>query len=38
MSRTRYQSRNAFSDELRPDKSYKRLKKHILQKEYGLVQ
>lgn len=37
MSRTKYQSRNTFNDELRPDKSYKRLKKHMLQKEYGLT-
>lgn len=37
MSRTRYQSHNTFNDELRPDKSYKRLKKHMLQKEYGLT-
>jgi hypothetical protein len=37
MSRTRYQSRSPFNDELRPDKSYKRLKKQMLQKEYGLA-
>jgi hypothetical protein len=38
MSRTRSSNRsNSFTDELRPDKSYKRLKKHMLQKEYGLA-
>lgn len=38
MSRTRYRNRNSsFTDELRPDKSYKRLKKHMLQKEYELA-
>jgi hypothetical protein len=37
MSRTRYRSYNTFNEELRPDKSYKRLKKHMLQKEYGLT-
>lgn len=38
MSRTRSRTRsNSFTDELRPDKSYKRLKKHMLQKEYGLA-
>ena len=38
MSRTRNHNRsNSFTDDLRPDKSYKRLKKHMLQKEYGLA-
>ena len=38
MSRTRSRNRSSsFSDELRPDKSYKRLNKHILQKEYELA-
>jgi hypothetical protein len=37
MSRTRYHSHNTFDEGLRPDKSYKRLKKHMLQKEYGLA-
>jgi hypothetical protein len=37
MSRTKDRSRHEFSDELRPDKSYKRLKKHMLHKEYGLA-
>ncbi|MDB5168352.1 MAG: hypothetical protein JWO55_610 [Candidatus Saccharibacteria bacterium] len=37
MSRTRYQSRSPLNDELRPDKSYKRLKKHMMQKEFGLA-
>lgn len=37
MSRTRYQSRTTSNDELRPDRSYKRLKKQMLQKEYELA-
>lgn len=38
MSRTRYRNRNSsLTDELRPDKSYKRLKKQMLEKEYELA-
>lgn len=38
MSRTRYRNRSStLTDELRPDKSYKRLKKHMLQKEFELA-
>ncbi len=37
MSHTNYRSRRATSDELRTVKSYKRLNKHMLQKEYEFI-
>lgn len=38
MSRTKHRNRNAINnDELRPVKSYKRMQKHTLNREYGLV-
>ncbi len=37
MSRTNYRTHATVSDGLRPDKSYKRLNKHMLKKEYELI-
>lgn len=36
MSRTKHRH-NSFNDEIRPTKSYKRMQKHVIQREYELV-
>lgn len=37
MSRTKHHNRNTLIEGLRPVKSYKRLQKHMIEKEYELA-
>lgn len=37
MSRTKHRHNNIFNDEARPSKSYKRMQKPMIQKEYEAI-